>query len=132
MRRLVDSGASVNFHDDQWLSPLHIAAGVTRTLQPHSEPAAVVSSASTEDNVDVELVELLVRAKAAMRARDHSRWTALHYAVRVILGNLDSRICFDSCNRCYVAVNAIRVHVFMLLGLGWKGTDDRSIAATCT
>ena len=99
MKRLVDSGASVNFHDDQWLSPLHIAAGVTRSPE---EPSSRVS---TEDKVDVELVELLVRAKAAMRARDHSRWTALHYAVRTIPFELDvSFLC------SFVFFCVVRIH----------------------
>lgn len=84
---LVDQGASVNFHDDQWLSPLHVAAGVRRDMKPSLTATPQVSEMRPQDKnpvetaEDVDLVEMLVRAKAAIRARDHTRWSPLHYAV---------------------------------------------------
>ena len=94
VRYLLQKGANVNFHDDQWLSPLHVAAGVTRParLKPNEAKGQMTAkesrvqyaqdanvSGSVED--DVSIVQLLVEAKAAVRARDHTRWTPLHYAV---------------------------------------------------
>eukprot|EP00750_Incisomonas_marina_P023829 INCI5059.2.p1 GENE.INCI5059.2~~INCI5059.2.p1 ORF type:complete len:830 (+),score=128.21 INCI5059.2:644-3133(+) len=93
VRYLLQKGANVNFHDDQWLSPLHVAAGVTRParLKPNEAKGQMTAkesrvqyaqdanvSGSVED--DVSIVQLLVEAKAAVRARDHTRWTPLHYA----------------------------------------------------
>ena len=99
VQQLVASGASVNFHDEQWLSPLHIAAGVRRRDQhrrvdplknedasPGTKNSILSSSppspcCESDEDIDASIVRQLVGAKAAITVRDHMRWTALHYAV---------------------------------------------------
>lgn len=83
VRYLLQKGANVNFHDDQWLSPLHVAAGVSPAAhceRKETKCETTFGNIIIEDD-DVSIVKLLVETKAALRARDHTRWTPLHYAV---------------------------------------------------